>query len=79
MTRSAENDAKHEPQVGYQAQLDREQSRQTAARIFLGVGGAFVAAGAVMLLFDTKPKSHVTGAALLCLPQMCAATALGRF
>jgi tetratricopeptide (TPR) repeat protein len=79
LRRSAENDAKHEPQVGYQAQLDREQSRQTAARIFLGVGGAFIAAGGVMLLFDSKPKSHVTSAALMCLPQVCAATALGRF
>jgi tetratricopeptide (TPR) repeat protein len=79
LRRSAENDAKHEPQVGYQAQLDREQGRQTAARIFLGVGGAFVVAGGVMLLFDSKPKSHVASAGLVCLSQMCAASALGRF
>jgi hypothetical protein len=33
----------------------------------------------VMLLFDSKPKSHVAIAGLVCLPQMCAASALGRF
>ncbi len=79
LRRSAENDAKQAPQVDYQAQLDREQSRQTTARIFLGVGGAFVVAGGVMLLVDTKPKSHLAGAGLVCLPGMCAASALGRF
>jgi tetratricopeptide (TPR) repeat protein len=79
LRRGAENDAKHASQIGYQAQLDREQSRQTAARIFLGVGGAFVVAGGVMLLFDTKPRSHVAGAGLVCLPRICAASALGRF
>jgi hypothetical protein len=79
LRRSAENDAKRETQVGYQAQLDREQSRQTAARILLGVGGAFVGAGGVMLLSDTKSQSHVTSAGLICVPQMCAASARGRF
>jgi tetratricopeptide (TPR) repeat protein len=79
LRRSAENDAKHANQVDYQAQLDREHSRQTAARIFLGVGGGLVAAGGVMLLFHTEPKSHLAGARLICLPRICAASALGRF
>jgi tetratricopeptide (TPR) repeat protein len=79
LRRSAENDARHASQVDYQAQLDREQSRQTTARILGGVGGALVVAGGVMLLLDTKPKSHVAGAGLICLPGMCAASALGRF
>lgn len=77
--RSAEDDANHASQVDYQAQLDREQSRQTAARVFLGVGGAFVAAGGVMLLFNAKPQAHLAGAGLMCVPQACAASALGRF
>ena len=79
LRRRAENDAKHASQVGYQAQLDREQSRQTTARIFLGVGGAFVVAGGLMMLFDTRPQSQSTGAALMCLPHACMASALGRF
>ena len=78
LRKSAEDDAKHATQVAYQGQLDREQSRQMSARIFLGVGSALVAAGGVMLLLDTKPKSHVA-AGLMCLPNMCAASALGRF
>jgi hypothetical protein len=79
LRRSAENDASRATQVGYQEQLDREQSRQTASRIFLGVGGAFVVAGGLMLLFETKPQSAVASAGLMCLPGMCAASALGRF
>jgi tetratricopeptide (TPR) repeat protein len=79
MRRSAESDANHASQIDYQRQLDREQSRQTASRVFLGVGGAFVVAGGVMLLLDVKPKSHFAGAGLMCLPQSCAASALGKF
>ena len=79
LRRSAESDAKDAPQVDYQARLDRERSRQTASRIFVGVGGAFVIASGVMLLLDTKPKSPVAAAGLICLPQICAASALGRF
>jgi tetratricopeptide (TPR) repeat protein len=79
LRRSAENDAKHATQVDYQGQLEREQSRQTTARILGGVGAAFVVTGGVMLLLDSKPKSRVAGAGLVCLPGMCAASALGRF
>ena len=79
LRRSAEDDAKRAPQVDYREPWDREQSRQTTARVFLGVGAAFVAAGGVMLLLDTKPRSHLAGAGVMCLPQACAATALGRF
>lgn len=79
MRRSAETDAEHASQLDYRAEYDREQSRQTASRVFLGVGGAFIVAGGVMLLLDTKPQSHFAGAGLMCLPQSCAATALGRF
>jgi hypothetical protein len=79
LRRSAENDARHETQVGYQSQLEREQGRQTAARIFLGAGAAFAVAGGVMLLFDSKPKSGVSSAGLICVPELCAASAIGRF
>lgn len=68
-----------ESQVGHGAQLDREPSRPTTARILLGVGGAFVVAGGLMTLFDTKPKSQSTRAGLMCLPHLCMASALGRF
>ena len=79
LRRGAEKDAEHASQVDYQEQLDREQSLQTASRIFLGVGSAFVVAGGVMLLVDAKHSSRVAGAGLICLPGVCAASALGRF
>ena len=79
LRRSAENDAKHATQLDYQAQLDRERSRATTARIFFGAGSALVVAGGVMLLFDSKPKSRAVSGGLMCLPGMCAASALGRF
>ena len=79
LRRSAENDAEQASQVDYQEKLDREQSLQTASRIFLGVGSALVVAGGVMLLVDAKHSSRVAGAGLICLPGMCAASALGRF
>jgi tetratricopeptide (TPR) repeat protein len=79
LRRSAEGDAERASQVDYPAQLDRQRDRQTAARISLGVGGAFVVAGGVMLLFGTKPEAQGTGAGLLCMPRMCSASVLGRF
>jgi tetratricopeptide (TPR) repeat protein len=80
LRRSAETDAKREnTQLGYQDRLESEQSRQTAARVFLGMGGAFVVAGGVMLLLDSPPKSATTSAGFICVPQLCAVSARSRF
>jgi tetratricopeptide (TPR) repeat protein len=82
LRRSAENAARHDPtQLGYQSHLDTEQSRQTAARVLLGVGGAFVVAGGVMLVLDPPHASGAQAARadFICLPQLCAATARGSF
>jgi hypothetical protein len=80
LRRGAEDDAKHATtQLDYQSHLESEQSRQTAARVFLGVGGAFVVAGGVMLLLDSAPKAHAASAGFFCAPQLCAISARGRF
>jgi tetratricopeptide (TPR) repeat protein len=80
LRRSAESDAKDaQNQLEYQKHLETMQSRQTAARVFLGVGGALLVAGGVMLLLDTGTPSHATSAGLICLPNGCALAARGRF
>jgi tetratricopeptide (TPR) repeat protein len=80
LRRSAEHDAEGEStQLGYQRKLDSEQSRQLTARIFLGVGGAFAATGAVMLLLDTGASGQKASAAIFCLPGTCTVGARGRF
>ena len=82
LRRSAESDAKGQTgQLSYKASLETEQSRQTTARVLLGVGGAFVVAGGVMLLLDSSasPQATTASAGFVCLPQSCALTARGRF
>jgi len=80
LRRSAESDAKQQLiQVRYQQRLETEQSRQTAARIFLGAGGALLAAGGLMLLFDRPAATRGASAGLLCVPGLCGVTARGQF
>jgi tetratricopeptide (TPR) repeat protein len=80
LRRSAESDAKQQViQVRYEARLESEQSRQTAARIFLGAGGALVAAGGLMLIFDRPASTRAASAGLVCLPGLCGVTARGQF
>ena len=80
LRRGAESDAKHETtQLGYQDRLDAEQSRQTAARVFLGVGGGLLVAGGVMLLLDRHAPAHSTSAGFMCLPGGCGMAARGQF
>jgi len=80
LRRSAQTEAKNEvTQLGYQDRLDAEQSRQTTARVFLGVGGGLLAAGSVMAIIDARARSHATSAGLVCLPDGCAIAARGRF
>jgi len=78
LRRSAESDAKAaETQIDYQAHLQTEQSRQTAARVFLGTGGALLLAGGLMLLLDKDTSPH--SASLVCLPGGCGLLAQGKF
>jgi len=81
--RSAENDAKHEPtQIGYKDKLDREQSRQTTARVLGAVGGALVVTGGTLLVIQLSSKAPTDGTArvgLGCLPKGCALDLRGQF
>jgi tetratricopeptide (TPR) repeat protein len=80
--RSAESDARQEEtQLGYQSQLETEQSRQTAARVLAGIGGGFVVVGGVLLLLESKDTAHAPSASagFVCLPGLCAVSAGSRF
>ena len=82
MRRSAESDAHGQTtQLGYKGSLETEQSRQSTARVLLGVGGAFVAAGGILLVLDSgaTPQTSTANAGLACLPGTCTLTARGRF
>jgi tetratricopeptide (TPR) repeat protein len=82
--RSAENDAKNDTtQVGYQEKLDREQSRQTTARVLAAVGGALAITGGALLIVDLsshseKPAEHAR-LGVACLPGSCAFDLRGQF
>ncbi|HEY8770446.1 MAG TPA: PEGA domain-containing protein, partial [Thermoleophilaceae bacterium] len=79
LRRNAESDAKQQLiQVRYQQRLETEQSRQTVARVFLGAGGALLAAGGLMLLFDKPAAARGASAELLCVPGLCGVTARGQ-
>lgn len=80
--RSAESDARQEQtQLGYQSRLEAEQSRQTAARVLVGVGAGLAVVGGVMLLLDSKETAHAAtaSAGLVCMPGLCAVSAGSRF
>jgi tetratricopeptide (TPR) repeat protein len=80
MRRSAESDAKEDPtQLGFQAALDKVESRKTTARVLLGVGGALVVTGGVLLVLDTTSKQPGVHAAFACVPDGCALAAGSRF
>jgi hypothetical protein len=66
---SAEDDAKSDPtQVGYEDKLDRMESRRTTARVLVGVGGALVVTGGVMLTLDLLGHKHRQAASLSLAP-----------
>lgn len=78
--RNAESDAeKDDTQVGYKEKLDREQSRQTAARILAGVGGALVVTGGVLLVIQLTSRESPTQVGLGCLPGGCRMALKGSF
>lgn len=69
--RSAESDAKTEPQLEYQEHYDAMQSRQTTARVLLGVGGALAVTGGVLLLLNTPQRAEESSLAFACGPSGC--------
>ncbi|MFT3771179.1 MAG: PEGA domain-containing protein [Minicystis sp.] len=81
LRKSAENDARNDPtQVGFQDKLDTMAGRQTAARVFVGVGAVATAAGAVFLVLDLKSGSSAQQKAQLgCFQGACGAFVTGRF
>jgi len=59
--RSAQNSARDERvQVDYEHDIDAMNSRQTTARVLLGVGSALAVTGAALLVFNTPigPETH---------------------
>lgn len=79
LRRSAESDAKKQHvQLAREDALNVEHSRQTTARIFVGVGGALLAAGGLMLLLD-RGGAQATTAGLICVPGTCGFSAQGKF
>ncbi|APR75040.1 Dihydrolipoamide acetyltransferase [Minicystis rosea] len=82
LRKSAENDARNDPtQVGFHDKLDTMTGRQTAARVFVGIGSVATAAGAVFLFLDLRPQSSPTPAkaGLGCFDGACGAFVSGRF
>ena len=82
--RSAEKDANADAtQVGYKAKLDREQSRQTTARVLAAVGGTLAIAGGTLLIIDLSagPARSEASSQLgfACAPGACNLDLRGRF
>jgi tetratricopeptide (TPR) repeat protein len=82
--RSAEKDAqKADTQIDYKHGLDREQSRQTTARVLAAVGGALVVTGGTLLIIDVSsrkdrgPAQARLGGA--CVPGGCGFQVQGQF
>jgi hypothetical protein len=60
--RSAQNDARNEQeQLSFQRDVEAMNTRQTASRVLLGVGGVLVITGATLWIFNTpaSPQSRV--------------------
>jgi tetratricopeptide (TPR) repeat protein len=67
MRRSAQNSARSESvQVDYERDIDDMNSRQTTARVLLGVGGVLAVTGVTLLAFNTRftPESRARVAAV---------------
>lgn len=76
--RSAETAAEEAPQRSYEGHFETMQSRQTTARVLLGVGGALLVTGGALFVLNT-PKSPTTKVALGCSGAACAVVARGSF
>lgn len=79
--RGAEHDAHGaSTQLAYEDAYQREQGRQTAARVLLGLGGALVAAGGALLVIELVPrKGAKVAAAAACDGAGCAGVLTGAF
>lgn len=67
LRRSAQNSARSEQvQLAYEQDIDAMNSRQTTARVFLGVGGVLAATGVTLLVLNTPltPESRARVAAV---------------
>jgi tetratricopeptide (TPR) repeat protein len=81
---SLEDDAREAPiQVDYEQKFNAMESRQTTARVFLGVGIVAAIAGGVSLYFDLREVREASeaagGVAFDCAPTGCTLTAGGHF
>jgi hypothetical protein len=72
----AEDDARDaKTQIDYVDRYEAAHSNQTAARILLGVGGAFVVAGGVLVVLDLTSKNSAPAAAIArCTSERCIAS-----
>ncbi len=82
LRRSAESAAKKDEngtQVAFVDDYNRMQARQTAARVFTGVGGGLLLAGGVMIFIGARHNSEspTTQVSFGCSPTTCGGT-LGR-
>lgn len=68
--RSAESAAKSDSQLEYPDHFDAMESRQTTSRVLLGVGGALLVTGGVLLVLN-QPKQSPAALALGCGPNGC--------
>lgn len=75
---SAADEAQKAPQVDFRDKLDTAESRQTTARILVGVGGALVVAGGVLLALDLSSAAPAQ-VAIGCAGTGCYATGGGSF
>lgn len=76
--RAAEDEAERAPQVEYQDHYDAMRGRQTTARVMVGVGGALLVTGGVLLVLNT-PREPSPRVALGCRGGACGLSALGTF
>lgn len=76
--RSAETAAEEAPQRSYREHFDTMESRQTTARVLLGVGGALLIGGGTLLFLNT-PKTAPAQMALGCVDGGCGLLAQGSF
>jgi tetratricopeptide (TPR) repeat protein len=81
LRQSAEHAAEDDPtQVGYNEHLETMQSRRTTARVLLGVGGALVVTGGVLLTVDLMGRrEHAAALRLVPLAGGAATTLAGTF
>lgn len=78
---SAESDARAAPdQLAYRADYRKMESRQTTARVLLGVGGALTVAGGVLLYMDLAPaRKKGPEIGLACSAAWCGVSTRGKF